>query len=732
VRRALIVVALALILAPPSIADGVARREHAVHGTTRKLCDATQVHKWPGGPVVGRVARGRDLHRYHFEGPWALAVTTRAPLLRGYVLTAAFCAPSARGRRAAAAARALASHPPRGRPGIRLARPALRRVCAPLVYLRDRPLNRAIALLYAGDAFRATRRARNPWLGGLAHGHAARRGWLPRSALCHDLDQRAAGYVQAAGPAGSVVLAPPPVVRCGALVSGRRMLQVGVRGSATVVAELRDGAGAVVSSARFTHGRRGRWSSAAAGPYRCGGGYVVAYTARGAQTTHVVHIAAPARASRAQTSLRVRTAARARTSRAPTTGAVLRGFVAAAAAPGRPAAGKPACASRPQRRFAHSGRGPVDHRFHSRPAISADGRIVAYDLPAPGLVAHDRNRARDVFVRDAVAGRTLLVSVARGGTTGNATSRAAAISADGVVVAFESSATDLTTADDPVEAVRDGVRDVFVRDLRAGTTRRVAPGRSPTLSGDGRLVAFERAGGVDVADLRSATTRRIAAAYRPALSADGRFVAFETRRALARGDVNRDWDVYRRELATGATILLSAGPGGRSRHGTSLAAVLSADGSVAAFQSDAPLVRGDRTGLRDVLVRDVAARRTLLASANRCGRPANGYSRYPSISADGRRVAFDSHATDLVAGAPRGRGQVYLRDLDTRRTRLVSVTPAGRASSRTSFSPAVAARTNAVAFASFAYDLGPRDTNRRVDIYRRAVSSGRTQRISRR
>jgi hypothetical protein len=160
--------------------------------------------------------------------------------------------------------------------------------------------------------------------------------------------------------------------------------------------------------------------------------------------------------------------------------------------------------------------------------------------------------------------------------------------------------------------------------------------------------------------------------------------------------------------------------------------VLSADGSAAAFQSDAALVRGDRSGLRDVLVRDVAARRTVLASANRCGRPADGYSRYPSISADGRRVAFDSHATDLVSEAPRGRGQTYLRDLGAHRTILLSATPAGRASSRTSFSPALAARAAVAAFASFAYDLGPRDANQRVDIYRRNAAAARTQRISRR
>jgi hypothetical protein len=126
----------------------------------------------------------------------------------------------------------------------------------------------------------------------------------------------------------------------------------------------------------------------------------------------------------------------------------------------------------------------------------------------------------------------------------------------------------------------------------------------------------------------------------------------------------------------------------------------------------------------------VGARRTLLASANRCGRPADGYSRYPSISADGRRVAFDSHATDLVSGVPRGRGQVYLRDLAAHRTSLLSRTRSGRASARTSFSPALAARAGVVAFPTFGYDLGPRDANGRVDIYRRAARTGRTQRLS--
>jgi Tol biopolymer transport system component len=726
--------ALALVaVALPSGAG--ARRDHTVHGTVRKLCDAAKVRKWPGGPSAGRVRAGHDMRRYHFEGPWALGVTTRRPFIRGYVLVHAFCPPSARGRAAAEAARRLAAHPPAGRPGTPLARPVLRRVCAPLIYVRDHPLNRPIALLYVGDAFKATRLARNPWIGGMARGHARRRGWVPRASLCRGLDHRVPGYLAAGGPAGSTVLAPPATVPCGALVSGRRLVEVGVRGTANVAVELLDHKGRPVSSARFTHGRAGRWRYAAAGPYVCGAGYVVAYTAGGAQVrfalrvapavhraqaaddaTAMVTVARPASAARAANATPGRAANAARASNATAARAATTARAAAAA-----------CRSRTQKAFAHGGRGPVDHRFHARPAVSADGRRIAYDLPAAGIVPGDRNRARDVFVRDAVAGRTELVSVARGGGVGNGTSRAAAISADGRSVAFESSATDL------VERDGDGVRDVFVRELRAGTTRLLGPGRSPALSADGRAVAYEAAGAIVVTDLATGTSRRVArSGYRPALSGDGRYVAYESHDdKLAPHDANDDWDVLRTDRSSGDTILLSVASDGRSRRGQSLAAVLSGDGSVAAFQSDAPLVTGDRSGLRDVFVRDVRSASTVLVSANRCGRPANGYNRYPSISADGRRVAFDSHATDLVAGAPRGRGQVYLRDLAARRTRLLSVRRSGGASARTSFSPALAARAAVVAFPSFAYDLGPRDTNRRVDIYRRSVAKGRTQLVSR-
>ena len=99
------------------------------------------------------------------------------------------------------------------------------------------------------------------------------------------------------------------------------------------------------------------------------------------------------------------------------------------------------------------------------------------------------------------------------------------------------------------------------------------------------------------------------------------------------------------------------------------------------------------------------------------------------MRADGRRVAFDSHASDLVPAAPRSRGQVYVHDLATGRTVAASRRPDGRPSARTSFSPALAGRGHVVAFPAFAYDLGPLDLNHRVDTYVRELDRRRTHRL---
>ena len=131
------------------------------------------------------------------------------------------------------------------------------------------------------------------------------------------------------------------------------------------------------------------------------------------------------------------------------------------------------------------------------PALSADGRYAAFYSDASNLVAGDTNGARDVFVRDLQTGETTRVSVSTSGAEANGDSFAPAVSSDGRFVAFASSASNLVDGD------TNDANDVFVRDRQTNTTTRVSVGfdgsqanggsDQPSLSGDGRLVAFTSA-----------------------------------------------------------------------------------------------------------------------------------------------------------------------------------------------------------------------------------------------
>ena len=172
------------------------------------------------------------------------------------------------------------------------------------------------------------------------------------------------------------------------------------------------------------------------------------------------------------------------------------------------------------------------------PALSADGRTVAFDSFSSNLIRDDRDRQDDIFVRDVVANTTILVSRASGtaGVKGNGRSDDAAISGDGSRVAFASRASDLTNSD------RDHTPDVFVRNLRSQTTTLVS-----------------RAGG-------RAGPKANARASQPAISADGRFVAFVSRASnLTSDDHDHRVDVFLRDLHAHTTTLVNRGNGRAAR-----------------------------------------------------------------------------------------------------------------------------------------------------------------------
>jgi Tol biopolymer transport system component len=264
------------------------------------------------------------------------------------------------------------------------------------------------------------------------------------------------------------------------------------------------------------------------------------------------------------------------------------------------------------------------------PSISADGRYVAFASEATALVPGDHNRAEDVFVHDRRTGKTIKVSAGSDGRPANGNSYSPAISADGRFVAFASEATNLVRAD------TNGATDIFVHDLATGRTVRVSVASNgaeadsdaftPSISGDGRFVAFvtdagnlrsgdgNRASDVFVHDGGTGRTVLVSApaggqpsdrgSFEPSLSVDGRFVAFVTDGALLADDTNNTEDVYVADLAGGALRRVSLASDGSGGNGPSLGPSVSGNGTVVAFESLATnLVVTDSNGADDVFWR---------------------------------------------------------------------------------------------------------------------------------
>jgi len=333
-------------------------------------------------------------------------------------------------------------------------------------------------------------------------------------------------------------------------------------------------------------------------------------------------------------------------------------------------------------------------------AISADGRFIAFQSLARDLVLDDTNAAQDIFVHDRASGATERVSLATGGAQADGASGRPSLSADGRFVAFQSFATNLVVGD------TNGECDVFVRDRWAATTQRVS------LS----------AGGAEVHG----------PSFAPSISADGRRVAFHGSASdLVAADVNGVSDVFVRDRLLGKTVLASAGPLGSPGNGPSSDASLSPDGGHVAFHSSASdLVALDTNQASDVFVRDLAAATTLRASLAPGHLQLDGDSLYPSLGDGGRAVAFSSRAANLLLGPVDGRWQIYVRLPASDRTWLASADSSGTPGRGGSHRPSLAADGRSVAFQSEAPNLVPGDSNGSFDAFLRHLPAGPTQRVS--
>jgi Tol biopolymer transport system component len=258
------------------------------------------------------------------------------------------------------------------------------------------------------------------------------------------------------------------------------------------------------------------------------------------------------------------------------------------------------------------------------------------------------------------------------------------------------------------------------------------------------LAAGARAQQTTIESVDSSGTQGNFDSFNPSISSDGRFVAFySVATNLVAGDNNRGSDVFLRDRSNGTTVLVSCDSAGVLGNDASATTALSADGTVVAFASLARnLVTNDTNAHADVFVRDLTTGVTERVSVDSSGGQGNGDSGYfldsegfgtfiaPSLSSDGRFVAFASFATNLVAGDTNGAIDIFVHDRVTGTTERVSVDSSGVQGDDDSDQPRLSADGNVVGFQSFASNLVAGDTNHAVDVFVHDRTTGATESVS--
>lgn len=374
-------------------------------------------------------------------------------------------------------------------------------------------------------------------------------------------------------------------------------------------------------------------------------------------------------------------------------------------------------------------------------SISGDGRYVAFQSTATNLAAHSNGcpYCSNIFVRDRVTRRTALVSIGAGGQASNGNSYNQQISADGRYVVFDSGASNLVPHD------TNGVDDVFVRDLTRGITRRVsvtAAGSQannysdyPSISADGMIIAFQSyatnlvlgvTSGIQqvyVRDLLHGTTRLVSAAVGGGsgsgdsggalVSGNGRYIAFASFAPnLVPRDTNKTEDSFVRDLVTDSMRLVSRNAKGQQLPQGAFPAGLSADGRYVAFLAyDPGIAPGPLPppGNQSAYVRDLRTGTNVLVSLDPAGRPLEEYQL--ALSGDGQSVG--------LGAVPVGSSDqmIYYRYLPARRTQLISSGLQGQQANRFSANPAISEDGQALAFMSAASNLVPGDINGAYDVF---------------
>lgn len=393
-------------------------------------------------------------------------------------------------------------------------------------------------------------------------------------------------------------------------------------------------------------------------------------------------------------------------------------------------------------------------------SVSDDGNLIAFDSRATNFAGDDTNGATDVFVRNMTTGGVVLASRANGqtGDVGNGNSTDPALAGDGSAVAFESSSSNLAPAIDS-----NGDTDVYVRALAGnatsivdtvGTTKANSFASQPAIDDSGDVVTFQSpatnlgplagpdgttavfaaklGGTITLASRGDGAGGDLAtSAEDSSISGNGRQVAFDSVGSVTGDDLPGIETIALRNLAAETTIPIAHPPGNApfdNQAGNSVGGSLSADGRFAAFQSSAPGLGVPAAVQSAIVVRDTVTGATTIASRadGPDGAPMTRAIE-PSISADGKRVAF----VEQLPG--QGASHVWVRDLATGSTIPVDRAngPDGQIGDRDSDEPSIDAAGDRVAFESDSDNLNPDDTDTTFDIFVRDLTAATTTLASR-
>ena len=339
------------------------------------------------------------------------------------------------------------------------------------------------------------------------------------------------------------------------------------------------------------------------------------------------------------------------------------------------------------KRISLASNGVESNGYSSGVSIADDGRYIIFSSDATNLVPNDTNNSTDIFIYDRTNQTVELINIAPNNTEADAPVSIGSISGNSRYITFASNASNLVANDTNQQ------RNIFVYDRVEKTTERISVASEGTQAND--LNLFN------------------------AISDDGRYVAFESMASnLVANDTNGQRDIFIRDRVEKTTERVNVASDGTQANNHASLHSISDDGRYITYCSNASnLVANDTNKQSDVFVYDRVEKTTERISVASDGTQANGYSHFGSISGDGRYVAFESAANNLVANDTNNRTDIFVYDRVEKTTERVNVAIDNAGSNGDSYGASISDDGRYIAFLSEADNLVVDDTNERADIF---------------